>query len=138
MRNPGLAFLWTIAALLGACSESVTPGPMSLSGTWQDSSADFTTCGETSPVTIGLELVQTGNMLKGTFELNDVISSFKGEHSGSAISGEVANEDGTAALLAELDLRKNKLTGSFVATQSIGCAAGGTSVTRYDVNLEKN
>lgn len=126
----GLGLLVT----LSACAP--TPTAPDVSGTWRDEAAAFTTCGETFPVAVGLELLQTDSDLQGTFTLQGTSLPFDGEVKQGRITGEVRGDDGSA-LEAALTRRGGRLVGTFTATGETGCTDGSSSVSVYSVNLAR-
>ena len=123
-----------LAVVLGACTFGPSPVP-DVSGSWKDEAAAFTTCGETSPVATGLELLQTGENLKGTFSLQGNPLTFAGEVKAGKVSGTAKGSGGS--LTAALTPQGERLVGTFTAAEEIDCTAGGRSTTVYDVTLER-
>lgn len=121
--------------MLSACAPSSAVAP-DVSGDWLDETAEFTTCGETFPVTVGLELTQAGTQLAGTFSLTASAFTFAGEVSATRITGDVRGADGSG-LTAALILQQNRIAGTFTAIEEISCTAGNTSVAVYEVNMAR-
>lgn len=129
MRAHALSLLSLLVAL-GACTSPPVPD---VSGNWEDDTAAFTTCGETFPVAVGLDLSQAGSDLQGTFTLQENPAAFTGEMEPNRITGTVLGVDGSLA--ARLAFRQNQLTGTFTAEEETVCEIGGTSTTVYEVTL---
>ena len=127
-----LCGLIALLVMLSACAPSISD----VSGTWLDEAAELTTCGETFPVTVGLELTQAGTQLTGTFSLMSSSSAFIGRLDANSVIGDVRGDDGSG-LVAALTLQQNRLAGTFTATEEISCTAGGASVTVYEVDLAR-
>ncbi len=127
---------WSLGLLLtlGAC----TPPPLpDLSGAWRDRQAVAHICGETSPVEVGLDLIQEGAYLGGTFTLQGTEFAFEGEVNATAqLFGDVRSDDGDG-LDAALAHQGGRLVGTFTATEAVGCTDGTPSVTVYKVVLAR-
>lgn len=121
--------------VLSACTKS-PPSVADVSGIWRDEAAAFTTCGETFPVGIALDLEQTASTLQGTFTLQETVFPFAEEVAATRITGDVRSGE-EEVLTAALTLQQNHLIGTFTAIEAIPCTTGGTSVTVYKVNLKR-
>lgn len=125
----------SLVVTLSACAPALPPAP-NFSGSWEDGAAAFTTCGDTLPVAVGLELLQTDAYLQGTFTLQGNPSTFAGEVKQGRITGAVRGDNGSS-LTAELSPRGDRLVGTFTAVEETGCTAGSSSVTRYEVDMAR-